>query len=210
MKRYKYPRTLHVPWSPGTTNDDKIAKEVFLKDFVITEKMDGECTTIYSDGYVHARSTTYSPHWSRSRVKQLASEITNKLPIGYRLVGENVYAKHSIKYTNLQNKHGENWFFQLFAVVDQVFGVLSWELTKNWAEYLEIPHVPVLKEVYNYTREELDKGIVQLPENYEGYVIRNIHGFNYRDHQENVFKYVRSGHVQTDQHWMYTSTETNS
>ena len=26
MKRYKYPRTYHVPWSPGATSDDKTLK----------------------------------------------------------------------------------------------------------------------------------------------------------------------------------------
>lgn len=212
MKRYKYPRTLHVPWSPGATKDDKIAAEVVLKDFIFTEKMDGECTTIYSDGYTHARSTTSNHHWSRSRVKQLAGQISSKLPIGYRLVGENVYATHSIEYSNLENEYGENWFFQLFAVIDEVFGVLSWEETKNWAEYLEIPHVPVWRKVYNPAPTKLDdKSIPSLVKNLEGYVVRNLHGFRYEDHQENVFKYVRAGHVQTDQHWMHKSRqETNS
>lgn len=45
MEKYKYPRTRHLPSSPGATSDDK-----FISDFsgfkgkkvVITEKMDGE------------------------------------------------------------------------------------------------------------------------------------------------------------------------
>ncbi len=210
MKRYKYPRTLHVPWSLGATSDDKIAPKVFLKDFVITEKMDGECTTIYSDGYLHPRSTTYSYHWSRSRVRQLAGKIANNLPTRYRLVGENVYAKHSIEYHNLEKIHGDNWFFQLFSVIDEVFGVLSWEETEKWAEYLEIPHAPVWRKVWNNSKE-LDGKSISLLGNSEGYVVRNLHGFRYEDHQENVLKYVREGHVQTDQHWMHNSKqETNS
>jgi len=42
----KYPRTVHLPFSPGATNDDKIIcnMDSFVgKEIVITEKMDGEC-----------------------------------------------------------------------------------------------------------------------------------------------------------------------
>jgi hypothetical protein len=45
MKYIKYPRTYHVPWSEGATNDDKINKDMssfYGKNVVITEKMDGE------------------------------------------------------------------------------------------------------------------------------------------------------------------------
>jgi len=47
----KYPRTLHLPWSPGKTSDDKVANiesviKLLENDIVITEKMDGECTTL--------------------------------------------------------------------------------------------------------------------------------------------------------------------
>ena len=59
MDRIKYPRTPHFPWSPGATDDDKILQDLSVFDkqpVVITEKMDGENTTIYADGYIHARS----------------------------------------------------------------------------------------------------------------------------------------------------------
>ena len=35
----------------------------------------------------------------------------------------------------------------------------------------------------------------------EGFVIRNIDQFKYEDFSKNVGKYVRSNHVQTDEHW---------
>ena len=45
----KYPRTYHVPWSPGATSDDKKLPEQWFyadgwagSEIVITEKMDGE------------------------------------------------------------------------------------------------------------------------------------------------------------------------
>ena len=55
-KRVKYPRTYHVPWSPGLQNDDRMMESTERwtgMEVVITEKVDGENTTLYND--VHAR-----------------------------------------------------------------------------------------------------------------------------------------------------------
>ena len=65
--RFKYPRTLHLPFSPGTTSDDKMltAKHTIDlyqgKHILITEKMDGENTKLYND-YLHARSLDCRHH----------------------------------------------------------------------------------------------------------------------------------------------------
>lgn len=64
MKHTKYPRTPHLPWSEGATSDD-----VFLnncshfegKEVVVTEKLDGECTSMYHDK-IHARSIDSRNH----------------------------------------------------------------------------------------------------------------------------------------------------
>ena len=56
--RVKYPRTWHLPWSPGATADDRVLDSVshfYGREIVVTTKMDGECTTMYSD-FLHARS----------------------------------------------------------------------------------------------------------------------------------------------------------
>lgn len=43
----KYPRTAHLPFSPGATNDDRIMSAadferlLAMPEFVVTEKMDG-------------------------------------------------------------------------------------------------------------------------------------------------------------------------
>src|SRR5215212_7134666 len=57
----KYPRTYHLPWSPGfhTAPDDMMMMDLtkfYRSGIVATLKMDGENTTLYSDGYIHARS----------------------------------------------------------------------------------------------------------------------------------------------------------
>lgn len=52
MNYKKYPRTYHLPWSLGKTDDDKTLKttEIFKnKKVVVTLKMDGENTTLYKD-----------------------------------------------------------------------------------------------------------------------------------------------------------------
>ena len=45
----KYNRTYHLPWSPGSTNDDRISDSVnslLGKEIVITEKLDGSNSCI--------------------------------------------------------------------------------------------------------------------------------------------------------------------
>ena len=68
----KYPRTMHLPWSLGLTNDDKkiACLDAFIgQRVIVTEKMDGENTSMYSD-YIHARSLNGGNHLSRDWVKQ--------------------------------------------------------------------------------------------------------------------------------------------
>src|SRR5680860_1154948 len=49
--RVKYPRTFHLPWSPGATADDRTMADpddaFGGAEVVVTEKVDGECTTLY-------------------------------------------------------------------------------------------------------------------------------------------------------------------
>jgi hypothetical protein len=45
VKYYKYPRTYHLPWSPGVNDDDKVISDINIfrdHEVVITEKLDGE------------------------------------------------------------------------------------------------------------------------------------------------------------------------
>ena len=58
LPRVKYPRTFHLPYSPQRGEGDKVlpSDDIFRgKPVVVTEKMDGENTTLYAD-YLHARS----------------------------------------------------------------------------------------------------------------------------------------------------------
>ena len=73
----KYPRSPHLPWSEGGTSDDAYLFDTdhFAgKEVVITEKMDGENTSMYRDG-IHARSIDGRHHPSRDWVKALHGTI---------------------------------------------------------------------------------------------------------------------------------------
>lgn len=71
--RTHYPRTPHLPWSPGASADD--VRVADLSGFagievVVTEKLDGENTTLYPDG-LHARSLDSAHHPARTALAWL-------------------------------------------------------------------------------------------------------------------------------------------
>ena len=195
-KYVKYPRTYHLPWSPGATKDDRIIKSANIfdgKEVVVTVKMDGENTTFYND-YIHARSTSDKKHWSKNWIKNFHSKISYEIPEDMRLVVENLYAKHSIKYTSL---------------ISYVYGIsawrnltcLSWDESTEWFELLGIPVVPIL---YRGIWDECKiKSIVLDTNKEEGYVVRISDEFSYKDFSKSVAKYVRKNHVKENDHWFF-------
>ncbi len=141
-ERVKYGRTFHFPWSLGATSDDKIhaaVENLFAgREVVVTEKLDGENTTIYADGYTHARSLDSKGHRSRDWVKSLAQRLAAEgLPPRLRICGENLYARHSIAYQALES------YFPVFGIYDGE-KCLSWDETESWCELLALPTVPLL------------------------------------------------------------------
>mgnify|MGYP006368865141 FL=1 len=78
----KYNRTYHLPWSPGTTSDDRIAKSIdsiLGIDIVITEKLAGENTGMTKDGvYARSHAEFTTSNWSKE-VRQLHQLIKNDL-----------------------------------------------------------------------------------------------------------------------------------
>ncbi|WP_261318911.1 RNA ligase family protein [Rhizobium leguminosarum] len=99
----KYGRTFHLPISRGATSDDKIMSSLdgLKVDYlVVTEKMDGENTTIHSGGS-HARSPDSRYHPSRDWLKAFGAGISPQLADEERIIGENLYARHSIAHQAL-------------------------------------------------------------------------------------------------------------
>jgi len=211
----KYGRTYHYPFSPGTTSDDRIAHDYWealrgIPNLIHTEKLDGENNCLSKLGVFarsHAAPTT-SP-WTESlrRFWQLAKQDLGDLEI----FGENLYAIHSIEYKKL-----EHHFF--------VFGIreherwLSWEETEFYSNLLDLPTVPVIKtERRPVERKSFEAELLKLasgrgafdpcdigngqPTTIEGIVTHNADSYDVADFANNLFKYVRKGHVKTDEHW---------
>lgn len=210
----KYSRTYHFPFSPGTTSDDRINHQFWedlshIDQLVHTEKLDGENTCLNRYG-VFARShaaPTQHP-WAgylKERWEMLKHDLGD-----LEIFGENLYAEHSIRYTELPSH------FFVFAIRENDQW-LSWEEVKFYASMLDFPTVPELSFEKPEQPETFKRHILDLvaepsrfgstdvwtdkPCTMEGLVSRNVNGFHVNDFSHQVFKYVRKNHVKTDQHW---------
>jgi len=199
-KLVKYPRTYHLPWSNSITSDDKVHTSTNQwkdMDIVITIKMDGENTTMYSD-YIHARSLDSCSHPSQDMVKSIWGKIRYNIPKDWRICGENLYAQHSIFYNNLPS------YFLGFNIWNDDNICLSWDETIEWFNLLSIHHVPILYE------GKYDEDLIKLlskklkVKNNEGYIIRPRKQFHYNEFNKLVGKYVRKNHVTTSKHWKHS------
>ena len=201
----KYGRTYHLPWSPGTTSDDRISKSVESLlgiDIVVTEKLDGENCGM-TDGGVYARShaTFTTSAWSREVRTLHKQSIENSLGEGVFLFGENMEGIHSIEYLNLTS------YFYIFGVRDNGIWI-PWSKVEEYSYLLDLPTVPVLFKGKVETEKELKdltEDLVSQPSalggNREGIVVRNAGEFSNEDFGANVMKWVRKGHVTTGEHW---------
>lgn len=212
----KYPKTYHLPFSEGINNDDRIIQSVkpFLnKEIVISEKLDGgnACLT---RGNVYAR-THSSPaiHKSFDFLKSLHATKKFLIPKDILVFGENLFAKHSIKYNGLKN------YFYIFSVYDQ--NLKKWqnfEVVKKYGNLLGFPIVPILWEGNFATQKELEQTINKIIRNgskvkgdfIEGIVLRSRSGFSNALFHENVAKWVRKNHIQTASNWRNKNIEKNN
>lgn len=200
----KYPRTYHVPWSQDGRKDDKYLQSMSNfegRHVVVTEKMDGENTTMYSN-HIHARSINSGTHPTRKWVKGLWGRIAWEIPEGWRICGENMYAKHTVSYNDLAS------YFLVFSIWDEMNNCLSWDETLEYCDILGLNTVPVL-----YTGE-YDEKLIQEKFTYdgiskEGWVIRNAELFHYKDFRSNIAKCVGKDFVLPHGHWASKKTETN-
>jgi hypothetical protein len=195
--KIKYPRTSHLPWSEGMTDDDvrnQSVDQFFGMGVVVTEKMDGENTTLYRNT-MHARSLDSNNHPSRDWVKRFWSEIRWNIPEGWRVCGENLFARHSIEYTDLES------YFMGFSIWDERNVCLSWADTLEWFDVIGVTPVRVLFE--GAFDEKVIKNLSKTMDlnKSEGYVVRNASEFHYNVFASNVAKYVRKNHVQSEKHW---------
>ena len=208
----KYPRTPHLPFSPEIHSDDKVCNLVDLKriiddqlEMVILEKYDGGNTMLDNPG-VFARShiqPTACPtfdyiknvHYYPNRLEIAASNI--------QVFGENMFAIHSIEYTELTD------YFYVFNILEKRSDrFMSYDSMVGWASNHGMQTVPLIYSgkipslvwLEKFLKDEMLKPSTLGGER-EGFVIRLRKSFNQTDFSKYVFKYVRAGHVQTDEHW---------
>lgn len=200
----KYPRTYHLPWSEVVTADDKVLSSVDhfdSKPVVVTIKLDGEQSSLYRD-YYHARSIDGRSHPSRDWLKNLHARICYDIPEGWRVCGENLFAKHTIHYHNLDT------YFMVFSIWNDKNVCLNWEDTVEWCKLLDLKHVPVLYEGFwceEAMRHHMYKPIYDQ-DPVEGYVVRIADSFPYAAFKNSVAKYVNGkfhNDLQSRHHWMH-------
>jgi hypothetical protein len=165
-------------------------------EVVVTKKMDGENTTMYSD-HIHARSLDSLHHPSRNWVKNFHNQIGYLIPEHWRVCVENLYAKHSIGYDDLPS------YALGFSVWNERNVCLNWDETLEWFELLGITPVETLYRG-PFDAEKIKALWKDMSwEKDEGYIVRTVSEFPFSDFRKNVAKFVRKGHVQTIKHWMH-------
>jgi hypothetical protein len=215
MMSIKYPRSMHLPFSPGATKSDKKMNEADLEfllggEVVITEKMDGSNACMTNEE-VFARSHGGAPpHKSFNSIKPLHARLKHNIPYNISVFGEWVCAVHSIKYTILPAH------FLVFGVRDDELDIWwSWDDTVEFAEKtLDLPTVPLIlrgmfpnKEIFQEIVTDLSGLSSVYGPTREGVVVRHSGEIDSAalgkagQKLQDLGKWVRENHVQTSVHW---------
>jgi len=197
----KYPRSYHVPWSQGMNDDDRIMPNIDAFEgqrVIVTEKMDGENTTMYSD-HIHARSVDSRGDESRDWVKNFWSMLSFEIPKDWRVCGENMYGEHSIHYDDLES------YFYGFSIWNDKNECLAWDETQEWFAMLhpDIKTVPVLYDGIFDKELIMDLWDDSMYDKHEGYVVRVADSFPMSEFRFKLGKFVRKDHVNTGEHWRF-------
>ena len=204
----KYPRTPHLPWSPGKTRDDRTIEtleSLIGVPIIISEKIDGSNTVLTSES-IFARSHSSLPtHPSFNYLKSLHAQIKYMIPKDMSIFGEYTYAVHTLVYKVPEYFHG---FGVRLDMGNNLW--LSWDETLAILKSLNLISVPVLFSGVVGCESEL-KSLTEFlvsqkscyGETCEGVVVRVARDFYDREFKECVAKYVRENHVAEDsKHWM--------
>lgn len=214
MHSEKYPRSLHLPYSPGTTSDDRFITDDELSELigtecVITEKLDGGNTALTCDAF-YARSHGGEPaHPSYNLLRTIhRNYLCRSIDKNISVFAEWCFAVHSIRYSMLQD------YLNIFGVRNDETGQWwDWDDVCLMADHLGFPTVPVLLRGTFADKEKLEKVVTtfaNLSSVYgpvrEGLVIRKTCGVSIKEDERGttmsgLAKWVRKDHVQTDEHW---------
>lgn len=210
----KFPRTFHLPYSPGKGSDDKTMQPTYVSMFVdtpilITEKLDGE-NQFWSSTEFHLRSESSTGGQLRSKAKARHAAIKRFIPKNIGLFVEDISNKHSIEYKDTSEE-----FFVIRAIDTNEQRFLTWAETKAIAQSCGLPVVPTKYEGTAFTdgmfefvvnRHAETQSVLGGGES-EGIVVSRVLDMRYPTEMWHVFnvKWVRANHVQTDEHWERTA-----
>lgn len=202
----KYPTTYYFSFSKRPDNHKKdIGNVDNLTNcpVVLTIKMDGSNVKINTN-FVAARNGMHADHKSFDYLKVLHSKLKDNLPVHLDIFGEWLYAKHSIHYIDDLALENYLQIFGIYNLKTQMWS--SWDDVEKMAKQLGVTTVPVIKtDIYSnkylLSGDVLHTGIKLILDGHEGIVMRNIFPFHNSKFQNNVMKYVRANHIQTDKHW---------
>lgn len=211
----KFPRTYHLPWSPGRGDtDDKIHSYKTIEQclvnqpIVITEKLDGE-NQCWSSSSWHLRSeSSTNGGVLRSRSKSKWAAVKDKLLPYHFYYIEDLSNVHSIKYEDTDRLKANPLF--LIAACEVTASEVLWKsynFLMDEAMRLDLEIVPILdmkakfstvKELQSYTNYKANLPSC-LGGQREGLVVTPYDlGWQW---PEAACKWVRANHVTTDQHW---------
>ena len=205
MLNRKYPRTPYWPYSPGVGRDGGVHADPIRfvgVPLVVTEKLDGGNTLLHA-GKVYGRSVSApsDAKWMAMVKKHHAWKVTE--PDVY-LHGEDIYGVHSIAYGPVP----EDCTFYAFALRNGEGAFAPFAELEAYAELRGIPVVPVLFKGRFHSVSEIRTFMERahgecsmLGGEREGVVLRLARGFPAHEFKNAVCKSVRSGHVQSDEHW---------
>ncbi len=210
----KFPRIPHFPFSPqaaaNQSRDDKIgikgwAKYLKRHGYVTFEKMDGSNVCITRDGVYPRGSGVLAPE-TYDWLKAEHDKIKHKIKPTYRIYGENMYAVHSVEYKKLKS------YFYMFAVFDSEY--LRWLSPLKMSNIaMDLGFPTSINSISGMSRtEEFEKDFERMyrvtttrddeyQRDMEGFVVWANTDIPQHMFDKMVFKWVREGHVQTDEHW---------
>src|SRR5262249_2163135 len=169
------------------------------------EKCDGSNLT-YTRHSVFSRSHSGPPsHPSFNLAKATHARIAHQIDEGLSIFCEYCYAVHSIAYGALPD------YSLVFGVRDDNSGRWwDWDMVAVQAADLGLPTVPVLFRGALASEAELislTERLAAEPSAFggqrEGVVVRRAGEFADADFARSLGKWVRKGHVQTDEHWLH-------
>ena len=209
----KYPRTFHLPDSPGASADDnhpstppsvhKRTEDLIQRDLswldgelVVTEKLDGGNLTFTRDAMYGRSPDSGTQPWDRP-AKALWAMTAYQIPDDWRVCGESMWARRSIAYSDLPG------VFIVFGIWDETDTLLGWDDTVDWARRLELPVVPVLYRGGSLTEARAAWAAQRTPECSEGYVVRAAGRIPAADFSHKLLKWVRAEHVRTHDAWRH-------